>query len=451
MQGEILRIEHLSKSNHSQNVLRSVSFQVLPGRKAALLSNPLEKQCMIDILFGGDNPDTGKIFVNEVLCGKNIPENLANGGIYYLASRMDLIPNMTVARNLFLSIPGLIHDVWIRDRVLIREVSRLLKEYGMKDISPKARVKSLSYCQILCLEIIIAVQKGAKLIVFDDVFNQIGENGFKDIEKMIEFLHEKNISVLLFSNRYHTLFASFDSLIILQNGVTTGILKRNKITVHNFTRYYSPAAAQKPAGKGLKKSVLTIKTKELEFSMDRGDILGVWSLDGDYLMRVGKQRWELLSGKSEDGTDIAVSMNGYRPDKIYKDMSLIDNITYLANDKVSNALGIINKRLQRHMAHYSLALIHSEYLMEQYKNRKNLRGITLIDQLKVITAKWLCVTPQVFIYINPFIILDESTIMEFREILEDLTRLKISVIIMSVNHAWLELTCDAVVSIGEKQ
>ncbi len=31
--------------------------------------------------------------------------------------------------------------------------------------------------------------------------------------------------------------------------------------------------------------------------MDRGDILGVWSLDGDYLMRVGKQRWELLSGK----------------------------------------------------------------------------------------------------------------------------------------------------------
>ena len=37
---------------------------------------------------------------------KNIPENLANGGIYYLASRMDLIPNMTVARNLFLSIPG---------------------------------------------------------------------------------------------------------------------------------------------------------------------------------------------------------------------------------------------------------------------------------------------------------------------------------------------------------
>ena len=24
--------------------------------------------------------------------------------------------------------------------------------------------------------------------------------------------------------------------------------------------------------------------------MDRGDILGVWSLDGDYLMRVGKQK-----------------------------------------------------------------------------------------------------------------------------------------------------------------
>lgn len=451
MQSEILRIEHLSKNNHAQNVLRSVSFQVLSGKKVALLSNPLEKQCLIDILFGGDNPDTGKIYVNDVLCGKSISENLENGGIFYIASRMDLIPNMTVARNMFLSLPKLIPGIWIRDRGLSGKISSLLNDYGMQEISPKARVKSLSYCQILCLEIIIAVQKGAKLIVLDDVFNRVGENDFKDIEKMIDFLYEKNVSVLLFSNRYHTLFASFDSLIILQNGVTTGILKRDKITFHNFVRYYSPAVTQKPTGKILKESVLTIKNKELEFSMDRGGILGVWSLDGEYLMRVGKQRWELLSGKGEEGTDIAVSMNGYRPDKIYKDMSLIDNITYLANDKVSNALGIINKRLQRHMAHYSLGLIHSEYLMDQYKNRQNLKGITLIDQLKVINAKWLCVTPQVFIYINPFVILDESTIQEFREILEDLSRLKISVIIMSVNHAWLELTCDAVVSIGERQ
>ncbi|WP_345891614.1 hypothetical protein [Ruminococcus sp. OA3] len=405
---------------------------------------------MIDILFRGDHPDTGKIFANDMLCGKSIPENLEKAGIYYIASRMDLIPNMTVARNMFLSLPRLIPNIWIKDRVLIKEVSRLLMEYHMQDISPKARLKSLSYCQILCLEIIIAVQRGAKLIVFDDVFNQIGENGFKDIEKMIEFLNEKNISVLLFSNRYHTLFASFDSLVILQNGVTTGVLKRDNITFHNFVRYYSPTVTQKTTGKTLRKSVLSIKNRDLEFSMDRGDILGVWSMDGDYLMQVGKQKWELLSGKNENGIDIAVSMNGYRPDKIYKDMSLVDNITYLANDKVSNPLGFMNKRLQHHMAHYALELIHSEYLMDRYKNRQNLKGITLIDQLKVITAKWLCVTPQVFIYINPFIILDESTILEFREILEDLSGLKISVIIMSVNHAWLELTCDMVVSVGKK-
>lgn len=43
--------------------------------------------------------------------------------------------------------------------------------------------------------------------------------------------------------------------------------------------------------------------------------------------------------------------------------------------------------------------------MEKYKTRKNLKGITLIDQMRVITAKWLCVTPQVFIYVNPFVIL----------------------------------------------
>ncbi len=88
--------------------------------------------------------------------------------------------------------------------------------------------------------------------------------------------------------------------------------------------------------------------------------------------------------------------------------------------------------------------------MEKYKTRKNLKGITLIDQMRVITAKWLCVTPQVFIYVNPFVILDESTIQEFREILQDLTKLKISVIIMSVNRMWLEQICDRVISVDKK-
>ncbi len=450
MNGEILRIEHLSKTEHSQQVLRSVSFRVMPGEKAALLSDPLEKQCMLDILFGDGEPDTGKIFVNESLCGADIAEDFENGGIFCIASGMNLIPDMTVAQNLFLSLPSLTAHAWIRKKVMMREAYGLLEAYGMQDISPKTDVKSLSSCQTLCLEIIIAIHKGAKLIVFDDIFNQLDENGLGNIVNMIEVLLKKNIGILIFSNRYHNLFSSFDSLVILKNGVATGILKRDKITFQNFMRYYSQTAAQKPTVKTLGKSVLTVKNEELEFSMDRGGILGVWSLDVDYLMRVGKQTWELSSGKKEKGTDIAISLNGYRPDKIYKMMSLVDNITYLANDKVSNILGIINKRLQRHMALYSLELIHAGYLMDQYGSRRDLRGIALIDQLKVITAKWLCVTPQVFIYINPFVVLDESTIREFQKILENLSRLKISVIIMSVNYAWLELTCDEVVSIGEK-
>lgn len=65
-------------------------------------------------------------------------------------------------------------------------------------------------------------------------------------------------------------------------------------------------------------------------------------------------------------------------------MSLADNITYLANDKVSNVFGIINKRLQQHMARYSLELIHSEFLMDRYKDRKNLKEITLIDHVSLL-------------------------------------------------------------------
>ena len=451
MQNEILRIEHLSKQDHMQNILRSVSLQISSGQKAALLSNPLEKQSIINILFKEDNPDTGKIFINERLCNKNISKSLKDGGIYYIEANTSMIFEMTVAKNIILNIPDLISNIWVMDRILIRRVNELLQEYGISDIAAEVYVKDLSYCQILCLEIVIAVQKGAKLIVFDDFFNQIGEGNFNEIEKMINFLYEKGISVLLLANRFHSIFVDFDSLFVLRNGITTGVLKKNKISFHRVNQYYSPViGSQNIEELSRSNYVLTVKCNMLKLSLDRGDILGVWSLNGDYLMQIGKQQWELFSLMPKNGTDIAVSVNDYKEDKIYKDMSLVDNITYLAQDKISNSLGIINKRLQQHMAYYSLELIHSEYLMEKYKTRKNLKGITLIDQMRVITAKWLCVTPQVFIYVNPFVILDESTIQEFREILQDLIKLKISVIIMSVNRMWLEQICDRVISVDKK-
>ena len=136
MNGEILRIEHLSKTEHSQQVLRSVSFRVMPGEKAALLSDPLEKQCMLDILFGDGVPDTGKIFVNESLCGADIAEDFENGGIFCIASGMNQKPDMTVAQNLFLSLPSLTAHAWIRKKVMMREAYGLLEAYGMQDISP---------------------------------------------------------------------------------------------------------------------------------------------------------------------------------------------------------------------------------------------------------------------------------------------------------------------------
>ena len=129
MQNEILRIEHLSKQDHMQNILRSVSLQISSGQKAALLSNPLEKQSIINILFKEDNPDTGKIFINERLCNKNISKSLKDGGIYYIEANTSMIFEMTVAKNIILNIPDLISNIWVMDRILIRRVNELLQEY----------------------------------------------------------------------------------------------------------------------------------------------------------------------------------------------------------------------------------------------------------------------------------------------------------------------------------
>lgn len=449
MKKEILRIEHLSKVDISQKILRSVSFYVLESSKTVLLSNPLEKETILNILFEGGKADTGKIFVDEKLCTYNIAEHMEQCGIFHISAKRTMIPTMTVSRNFLLCLPELIPNKWIRERILFKKTAEILEDYRMYEISPKDCVESLTYFQILCLEIIIATQKGARLLVLDDVFNNLGEHELRGLNQMLELLYSRRIGVLFFANRYYPLFNSFDSLVVLQNGVTIGVLEQDKITFPNFIRYYSPIARRLSDNTTVHAhaSSLCIRNRELELEIARGEILGIWSLDGKRLMQIGRETWKVLEKDVEIEQSVAVSFCMHGPDNIYKAMTLVDNITYLANGKVCNALGMINKRLQYHMAEYALGLIHSEVLLEKYRTQKMLKKISQIDQMKVVTAKWLCVTPQLFVYINPFIALDEATLPEFQEMLRHLTKLNITVIIISVNRGWLELTCDRIMSV----
>ncbi len=447
----------------------------------ALVANPLEKQCIIDVLFYGAKPETGRIFIRGNAVAGNVTQQLEERQVAYIGSHLRLLPSLSVSRNYLMYLQHAPGDFLIHDRKLRQKTEQLLEEFGLSEfIHPETIVGQLPFFHVLSLEILMVAEQGARLIVMNDLIDRVSGEDLDKLELLLQMLAGRGVGFLILSNRYSSLFQKFDRLVIVHNGVSTGILRKEEISLKNFIPHFSPHTKERYAEppwkrkKEIKEPVLQMEEfrlpedpqgSQLNVSLSQGEVMGMWSEDWNRIFRIGN----VLSGNASysgqirllgeslekrikmgtAGRGIAVSMSVHGTDKIFPKMSLYDNVTCLAGSEVCNSFGLISSRLQKYMTVHMLELVHGEYLLQKAGNRKELGEISGIDQLRVIAAKWLCTSPKVFVFVNSFIALDDRTITEFSDLVRSLADLDIGVLILSVNREWLDICCDSVTDISK--
>jgi ribose transport system ATP-binding protein len=149
---ELLRIEGIRKTFPGVVALDGVDFDLRRGEVHVLLGeNGAGKSTLIKMLSGAYTPDAGRILVGGEEVRIQDAQDSERLGIATIYQEFNLVPDLTVAENLFLGRQPRRFGVIDRKR-MEADAEVLLARVGV-NVSPRARVRELGIARLSALAI----------------------------------------------------------------------------------------------------------------------------------------------------------------------------------------------------------------------------------------------------------------------------------------------------------
>ena len=210
----VLRAEGLSKSYHGKDAVRSLNLSVTTGEIVGLLGpNGAGKTTTFYMMVGLIRPDQGRIFLDDEDIGQLAMYERARKGISYLPQEPSIFRKLTVRDNLraVLEIRGL-------TRSEIEEVvDRLLDEFSLREFSDRLSTR-LSGGERRRTEIARALATDPTFILFDEPFAGIDPIAIIELKKMLRYLREKGLGILVTDHNVRDTLSITDRAYIINNG-----------------------------------------------------------------------------------------------------------------------------------------------------------------------------------------------------------------------------------------
>jgi len=154
----ILQVSGLTKTFSGVKALDQVQLAVRKGEVHALMGeNGAGKSTLMKILIGLLPADSGEIiFEGAELTAAHV-RDVMKKGISMIHQEMLVVPELTVAQNIFLGreTKGKLFS-WLDDRTLTKQAAMLLREMDIQ-IDPSIKMKYLSVAQMQMVEIAKAI------------------------------------------------------------------------------------------------------------------------------------------------------------------------------------------------------------------------------------------------------------------------------------------------------
>ncbi|MHB1315408.1 MAG: sugar ABC transporter ATP-binding protein [Christensenellales bacterium] len=462
----LLEMQNISKNFPGVKALDNVCFDVRPGEVMALVgANGAGKSTLLKIATGVYMRDSGKVFVRGKEVHFKTPEEGKESGIAAIYQELTVIPNLTVAENIYIS--EIKNAPVIRYKKFNKRAERLLKDL---DVSFKAtdKVSNLTVANQQMVEIARALTENAKLLIMDEPTSALTANETDKLFSIVKSLKLQGIGIVFVTHRIKEIFEISDRATVMKDGKLVGCYHINELTEEKLVelmiaRRMSVFYPKKDPNIG--DVILTVKNlkkgekvKDVTFNLRKGEILGLTGLLGSGRTEVARclfgldrpERGEIsFKGKklSFQSPVDAVSTRFALVPEDRKAMGLIlrmgvgNNICF--GSKVMKAFRSIKKEAE---------------ISQEYVEKLNVKctGIkqptgTLSggNQQKVIMAKWLLRDAEILILDEPTRGIDVSAKAEIYTIISTLASQGTSIIMISSEEEEIIGMCDRAVVLYE--
>ncbi len=209
-----LKAQHLAKSYKGRQVVRDVSLNIDSGQIVGLLGpNGAGKTTCFYMIVGLVVADGGEITLDDQVLTHRPIHQRARLGLSYLPQEMSVFRKLTVAEN----IQAVLELQKLTKTEMAERLEQLLGELGIEHLRDNTAI-SLSGGERRRCEIARALASDPRLILLDEPFAGVDPIAVIDIQKIIRFLKEKGIGVLITDHNVRETLGICDRAFIINAG-----------------------------------------------------------------------------------------------------------------------------------------------------------------------------------------------------------------------------------------
>ena len=448
----VLAVADVAMSFGPTRALRGVSLDLDAGEIHALVGeNGAGKSTLIKVMTGLHRPDAGHLEVDGTPVELRNPSDAQAMGIACIYQEPLVFPDLTVSENIFMGQTGggrLVHRRQLHDRA-----GAILRQLEV-DVDPRTPAAQLTVAGQQAVEIAKAMSRDVRVLIMDEPTAALSANEVGRLFRQVRRLAASGVAILFVSHRLDEVFELSDRITVLRDGqhistkpvaeVSEASLIRDMVgreLADFFRRVPHEAGAVTLSVEGLGREG---SFEGISFDVRAGEVLGFAGLVGSGRTEVAEAVFGVRPADAGvirlDGEPVAIRS----PRE-----AMARGIAYVSEDRrrlglslpQSVAANITLPGLRTFVSRWRLVdRVAERRAADVYRERLRIRAPSLLtpvadlsggNQQKVMLAKWLQTKPSVLIFDEPTRGIDVGTKADVHELIGELARAGVAVILIS--------------------
>lgn len=287
----LLQLTGVSKHFGGVVALQGIELDIRCGEVHALVGeNGAGKSTLGKLLVGVHTPTAGTVQLQDSPKVITTPARALKLGLVGISQELSLMPQRSVVDNVMLA-REITSGLWVDATANRDAVLAVMLQYDIH-VDPDARVDSLSVTDQQKVEILRALSRDAKLIVFDEPTARLPSDQAKHIRTVVQRLAKAGKAVVYVSHFLEEVLAVADTITVLRNGqmVYSGTAKdqtRQSLIQHmtgaslnqQFPVIPAPSA-DAPVALQVRQLRLVGNDSRLNLDIQAGEVVGLSGLVG---------------------------------------------------------------------------------------------------------------------------------------------------------------------------
>ncbi len=452
-----LELRGICKSFGGIKALEDISFELHSGMVYGLAGeNGAGKSTTMKIINGAYVADAGEILVDGVPVKVTSPQDAQRIGVGMVYQELSLLPDLNVAENIFISHLSQRKSGYINWKN-IHEKARELLHMMEIDIDTHIRLGDLKVAQQQLIAIVRALSRECKVIILDEPTSSLTDKDSTLVLNAVRRLKALGYIVIYISHKLREVLEITDEVIVFRNGHKIGNYQSSQLNEESLAELIAgrkleskyPKVRFEKGEELLRAEHLSVPgmLEDVSFVLHKGEVLGIAGLMGAGKTEVAKTLFGVFGSGNPRATG-EIYLNGKRitaripKDAIGKkiglvpenraveglltEMSISDNVILASMDKISKFGWMNQKKIE--------SLLDSMKKSLQIKCGDVNNPVSSLsggNQQKIVLAKWLAAESEIIIFDEPTRGIDVGAKVAVYELMNELVRQGVGVIIMS--------------------